>query len=166
MAKFTNRGIVILYQGMSLTEDVEKAILKVIAPFVHNNAKADVFQINANDLALAAAGQSSKVSGATIINFAKTEPEQKAADLIGISFGDVLKSNNSIRIAITLNGIVQKIKADPSDSSIALIRALKLATKPEFQIKVGIDTLSKYNIDSNTIRIIRDVLDANDIPHE
>ena len=45
MAKATNRGIVILYQGQSLTKDVEEAIVKIIAPFTDGNeGKADVFQ--------------------------------------------------------------------------------------------------------------------------
>lgn len=163
MAKATNRGIVILYQGQSLTKDVEEAILKIIAPFTYGNeGKADVFQLNANDLALAAAGQTQR--GKIIcLNVKSDTPEVKAADLIGITFEKQLKDEDPVLFVLRVSSVVNAAKNDGSDGSIALIRALKIAAKPGFSFSVGSEILEKYHLTSQALEIIRRVLKANDI---
>lgn len=166
MAKATNRGIVILYQGQSLTKDVEEAILKIIAPFTYGNeGKADVFQLNANNLALAAAGQAQR--GKLIyFNVKSDTPEVKAADLIGITFEKQLKDEDPILLVMRISSAINAAKNDGSDGSIALIRALKIAAKPGFSFSVGSEILEKYHLTSQALEIIRRVLKANDIPYE
>lgn len=166
MAKATNRGIVILYQGQSLTKDVEEAILKIIAPFMYGNeGKADVFQLNANNLALAAAGQAQR--GKLIyFNVKSDTPEVKAADLIGITFEKQLKDEDPILLVMRVSSAINAAKNDGSDGSIALIRALKIAAKPGFSFSVGSEILEKYHLTSQALEIIRRVLKANDIPYE
>lgn len=166
MAKATNRGIVILYQGQSLTKDIEEAILKIIAPFTYGNeGKADVFQLNANNLALAAAGQAQR--GKLIyFNVKSNTPEVKAADLIGITFEKQLKDEDPILLVMRISSAINAAKNDGSDGSIALIRALKIAAKPGFSFSVGSEILEKYHLTSQALEIIRRVLKANDIPYE
>ena len=166
MAKATNRGIVILYQGQSLTKDVEEAIVKIIAPFTYGNeGKADVFQLNANNLALAAAGQAQR--GKLIyFNVKSDTPEVKAADLIGITFEKQLKDEDPILLVMRISSAINAAKNDGSDGSIALIRALKIAAKPGFSFSVGSEILEKYHLTSQALEIIRRVLKANDIPYE
>ena len=166
MAKATNRGIVILYQGQSLTKNVEEAILKIIAPFTYGNeGKADVFQLNANNLALAAAGQAQR--GKLIyFNVKSDTPEVKAADLIGITFEKQLKDEDPILLVMRISSAINAAKNDGSDGSIALIRALKIAAKPGFSFSVGSEILEKYHLTSQALEIIRRVLKANDIPYE
>lgn len=166
MAKATNRGIVILYQGQSLTKNVEEAILKIIAPFMYGNeGKADVFQLNANNLALAAAGQAQR--GKLIyFNVKSDTPEIKAADLIGITFEKQLKDEDPILLVMRISSAINAAKNDGSDGSIALIRALKIAAKPGFSFSVGSEILEKYHLTSQALEIIRRVLKANDIPYE
>lgn len=166
MAKATNRGIVILYQGQSLTKDVEEAIVKIIAPFTYGNeGKADVFQLNANNLALAAAGQAQR--GKLIyFNVKSDTPEVKAADLIGITFEKQLKDEDPILLVMRISSVINAAKNDGSDGSIALIRALKIAAKPGFGFSVGSEILEKYHLTSQAIEIIRRVLTANNIPYE
>ena len=166
MAKATNRGIVILYQGQSLTKDVEEAIVKIIAPFTYGNeGKADVFQLNANNLALAAAGQAQR--GKLIyFNVKSDTPETKAADLIGITFEKQLKDEDPVLFVLRVSSVVNAAKNDGSDGSIALIRALKIAAKPGFSFSVGSEILEKYHLTSQAIEIIRRVLTANNIPYE
>ena len=166
MAKATNRGIVILYQGQSLTKNVEEAILKIIAPFTYGNeGKADVFQLNANDLALAAAGQVQR-SKLIYFNVKSDTPEVKAADLIGITFEKQLKDEDPILLVMRISSAINAAKNDGSDGSIALIRALKIAAKPGFSFSVGSEILEKYHLTSQALEIIRRVLKANDIPYE
>lgn len=166
MAKATNRGIVILYQGQSLTKNVEEAILKIIAPFAYGNeGKADVFQLNANDLALAAAGQVQR-SKLIYFNVKSDTPEVKAADLIGITFEKQLKDEDPILLVMRISSAINAAKNDGSDGSIALIRALKIAAKPGFSFSVGSEILEKYHLTSQALEIIRRVLKANDIPYE
>lgn len=166
MAKATNRGIVILYQGQSLTKNVEEAILKIIAPFAYGNeGKADVFQLNANDLALAAAGQVQR-SKLIYFNVKSDTPEVKAADLIGITFEKQLKDEDPILLVMRVSSAINAAKNDGSDGSIALIRALKIAAKPGFSFSVGSEILEKYHLTSQALEIIRRVLKANDIPYE
>ena len=166
MAKATNRGIVILYQGQSLTKNVEEAILKIIAPFAYGNeGKADVFQLNANDLALAAAGQVQR-SKLIYFNVKSDTPEVKAADLIGITFEKQLKDEDPILLVMRISSAINAAKNDGSDGSIALIRALKIAAKPGFSFSVGSEILEKYHLTSQAIEIIRRVLTANNIPYE
>lgn len=166
MAKATNRGIVILYQGQSLTKDVEEAILKIIAPFTYGNeGKADVFQLNANNLALAAAGQAQR--GKLIyFNVKSDTAEVKAADLIGITFEKQLKDEDPVLFVLRVSSVVNAAKNNGSDGSIALIRALKIAAKPGFSFSVGSEILEKYHLTSQALEIIRRVLKANDIPYE
>lgn len=166
MAKATNRGIVILYQGQSLTKDVEEAIVKIIAPFTYGNeGKADVFQLNANNLALAAAGQAQR--GKLIyFNVKSDTTEAKAADLIGITFEKQLKDEDPVLFVLRVSSVVNAAKNDVSDGSIALIRALKIAAKPGFSFSVGSEILEKYHLTSQAIEIIRRVLTANNIPYE
>ena len=166
MAKATNRGIVILYQGQSLTKDVEEAIVKIIAPFTYGNeGKADVFQLNANNLALAAAGQAQR--GKLIsLNVKSNTPEVKAADLIGITFEKQLKDEDPVLFVMRISSAINAAKNDGSDGSIALIRALKIAAKPGFSFSVGSEILEKYHLTSQALEIIRRVLKANDIPYE
>ena len=166
MAKATNRGIVILYQGQSLAKDVEEAILKIIAPFTYGNeGKADVFQLNANNLALAAAGQAQR--GKLIcLNVKSNTPEVKAADLIGITFEKQLKDEDPILLVMRISSAINAAKNDGSDGAIALIRALKIAAKPGFGFSVGSEILEKYHLTSQAIEIIRRVLTANNIPYE
>lgn len=166
MAKATNRGLVILYQGQSLTKDVEEAILKIIAPFTYGNeGKADVFQLNANNLALAAAGQAQR--GKLIyFNVKSDTPEIKAADIIGITFEKQLKDEDPVLFVLRVSSAVNAAKNDASDGSIALIRALKIAAKPGFSFSVGSEILEKYHLTSQALEIIRRVLKANDIPYE
>lgn len=166
MAKATNRGIVILYQGQSLTKDVEEAIVKIIAPFTYGNeGKADVFQLNANNLALAAAGQAQR--GKLIyFNVKSDTPEVKAADLIGITFEKQLKDEDPILLVMRISSAINAAKNNVSDGSIALIRALKIAAKPGFGFSVGSEILEKYHLTSQAIEIIRRVLTANNIPYE
>lgn len=166
MAKATNRGIVILYQGQSLTKDVEEAIVKIIAPFTYGNeGKADVFQLNANNLALAAAGQAQR--GKLIyFNVKSDTPETKAADLIGITFEKQLKDEDPVLFVLRVSSVINAAKNDGSDGSIALIRALKIAAKPGFSFSVGSEILEKYHLTSQAIEIIRRVLTANNIPYE
>lgn len=166
MAKATNRGIVILYQGQSLTKDVEEAIVKIIAPFTYGNeGKADVFQLNANNLALAAAGQAQR--GKLIyFNVKSDTPEVKAADLIGITFEKQLKDEDPVLFVLRVSSVVNAAKNDGSNGSIALIRALKIAAKPGFGFSVGSEILEKYHLTSQALEIIRRVLKANDIPYE
>ena len=166
MAKATNRGIVILYQGQSLTKDVEEAIVKIIAPFTYGNeGKADVFQLNANNLALAAAGQAQR--GKLIyFNVKSDTPEVKAADLIGITFEKQLKDEDPVLLVMRISSAINAAKNDGSDGSIALIRALKIAAKPGFSFSVGSEILEKYHLTSQAIEIIRRVLTANNIPYE
>lgn len=166
MAKATNRGIVILYQGQSLTKDVEEAIVKIIAPFTYGNeGKADVFQLNANNLALAAAGQAQR-SKLIYFNVKSDTPEAKAADLIGITFEKQLKDEDPVLFVLRVSSVVNAAKNDGSDGSIALIRALKIAAKPGFGFSVGSEILEKYHLTSQAIEIIRRVLTANNIPYE
>ena len=166
MAKATNRGIVILYQGQSLTKDVEEAIVKIIAPFTYGNeGKADVFQLNANNLALAAAGQAQR-SKLIYFNIKSDTPEAKAADLIGITFEKQLKDEDSVLFVLRVSSVVNAAKNNGSDGSIALIRALKIAAKPGFSFSVGSEILEKYHLTSQAIEIIRRVLTANNIPYE
>jgi acetylglutamate kinase len=166
MAKATNRGIVILYQGQSLTKDVEEAILKIIAPFTYGNeGKADVFQLNANNLALAAAGQAQR-SKLIYFNVKSDTPEVKAADLIGITFEKQLKDEDPILLVMRISSAINAAKNDGSDGSIALIRALKIAAKPGFSFSVGSEILEKYHLTSRALEIIRRVLKVNDIPYE
>lgn len=166
MAKATNRGIVILYQGQSLTKDVEEAILKIIAPFTYGNeGKADVFQLNANNLALAAAGQAQR-SKLIYFNVKSDTPEIKAADLIGITFEKQLKDEDPILLVMRISSAINAAKNDGSDGSIALIRALKIAAKPGFSFSVGSEILEKYHLTSRVLEIIRRVLTANNIPYE
>jgi acetylglutamate kinase len=166
MAKATNRGIVILYQGQSLTKNVEEAILKIIAPFTYGNeGKADVFQLNANDLALAAAGQVQR-SKLIYFNVKSDTPEVKAADLIGITFEKQLKDEDPILLVMRISSAINAAKNDVSDGSIALIRALKIAAKPGFSFSVGSEILEKYHLTSQALEIIRRVLTANNIPYE
>lgn len=166
MAKATNRGIVILYQGQSLTKDVEEAIVKIIAPFTYGNeGKADVFQLNANNLALAAAGQAQR--GKLIyFNVKSDTPEVKAADLIGITFEKQLKDEDPVLLVMRISSAINAAKNDGSDGSIALIRALKIAAKPGFSFSAGSEILEKYHLTSQAIEIIRRVLTANNIPYE
>ena len=166
MAKATNRGIVILYQGQSLTKDVEEAIVKIIAPFTYGNeGKADVFQLNANNLALAAAGQAQR--GKLIyFNVKSDTPEIKAADIIGITFEKQLKDEDPILLVMRISSAINAAKNNGSDGSIALIRALKIAAKPGFGFSVGSEILEKYHLTSQAIEIIRRVLIANNIPYE
>lgn len=166
MAKATNRGIVILYQGQSLTSDVEKAILQIIAPFTYGNeGKADVFQLNANNLALAAAGQAQR--GKLIyFNVKSDTPEIKAADLIGITFEKQLKDEDPVLFVLRVSSVVNAAKNDVSDDAVALIRALKIAAKPGFSFSVGSEILEKYHLTSQALEIIRRVLKANEIPYE
>lgn len=166
MAKATNRGIVILYQGQSLTKDVEEAILKIIAPFTYGNeGKADVFQLNANNLALAAAGQAQR--GKLIyFNVKSDTPEIKAADIIGITFEKQLKDEDPVLFVLRISSAVNAAKNDASDGAVALIRALKIAAKPGFSFSVGSEILEKYHLTSQALEIIRRVLKANDIPYE
>lgn len=166
MAKATNRGIVILYQGQSLTKDVEEAILKIIAPFTYGNeGKADVFQLNANNLALAAAGQAQR--GKLIyFNVKSDTPEIKAADIIGITFEKQLKDEDPVLFVLRISSAVNAAKNDVSDGAVALIRALKIAAKPGFSFSVGSEILEKYHLTSQALEIIRRVLKANDIPYE
>lgn len=166
MTKATNRGIVILYQGQSLTKDVEEAILKIIAPFTYGNeGKADVFQLNANNLALAAAGQAQR--GKLIyFNVKSDTPEVKAADLIGITFEKQLKDEDPVLFVLRVSSVVNAAKNDSSDGAVALIRALKIAAKPGFSFSVGSEILEKYHLTSQALEIIRRVLKANDIPYE
>lgn len=166
MAKATNRGIVILYQGQSLTKDVEEAILKIIAPFTYGNeGKADVFQLNANNLALAAAGQAQR--GKLIyFNVKSDTPEIKAADIIGITFEKQLKDEDPVFFVLRVSSAVNAAKNDASDGAVALIRALKIAAKPGFSFSVGSEILEKYHLTSQALEIIRRVLKANDIPYE
>lgn len=166
MAKATNRGLVILYQGQSLTKDVEEAILKIIAPFTYGNeGKADVFQLNANNLALAAAGQAQR--GKLIyFNVKSDTPEIKAADLIGITFEKQLKDEDPVFFVLRISSAVNAAKNDASDGAVALIRALKIAAKPGFSFSVGSEILEKYHLTSQALEIIRRVLKANDIPYE
>lgn len=166
MAKATNRGIVILYQGQSLTKDVEEAILKIIAPFTYGNeGKADVFQLNANNLALAAAGQAQR--GKLIyFNVKSDTPEIKAADIIGITFEKQLKDEDPVLFVLRVSSAVNAAKNDASDGAVALIRALKIAAKPGFSFSVGSEILEKYHLTSQALEIIRRVLKANDIPYE
>lgn len=166
MAKATNRGLVILYQGQSLAKDVEEAILKIIAPFTYGNeGKADVFQLNANNLALAAAGQAQR--GKLIyFNVKSDTPEVKAADIIGITFEKQLKDEDPVLFVLRVSSVVNAAKNDGSDGSIALIRALKIAAKPGFSFSVGSEILEKYHLTSQALEIIRRVLKANDIPYE
>ena len=166
MAKATNRGIVILYQGQSLTKDVEEAIVKIIAPFTYGNeGKADVFQLNANNLALAAAGQAQR--GKLIyFNVKSDAPETKAADLIGITFEKQLKDEDPVLFVMRISSAINAAKNNVSDGSIALIRALKIAAKPGFSFSVGSEILEKYHLTSQAIEIIRRVLTANNIPYE
>lgn len=167
MAKATNRGIVILYQGQSLTKDVEEAILKIIAPFMYGNeGKADVFQLNANDLALAAAGQVQRGKLICLNVKSVRTPEVKAADLIGITFEKQLKDEDPILLVMRISSAINAAKNDGSDGSIALIRALKIAAKPGFSFSVGSEILEKYHLTSRALEIIRRVLKANDIPYE
>ena len=163
MAKATNRGIVILYQGQSLTKDVEEAIVKIIAPFTYGNeGKADVFQLNANNLALAAAGQAQR--GKLIyFNVKSDTPEIKAADIIGITFEKQLKDEDPILLVMRISSAINAAKNDGSDGSIALIRALKIAAKPGFGFSVGSEILEKYHLTSQAIEIIRRVLTAKSI---
>lgn len=166
MAKTTNRGIVILYQGQSLTKDVEEAIVKIIAPFTYGNeGKADVFQLNANNLALAAAGQAQR-DKLIYFNVKSNTPEVKAADLIGITFEKQLKDKDPILLVMRISSAINAAKNDGSDGSIALIRALKIAAKPGFGFSVGSEILKKYHLTSQALEIIRRVLKANDIPYE
>lgn len=166
MAKATNRGIVILYQGQSLTKDVEEAIVKIIAPFTYGNeGKADVFQLNANNLALAAAGQAQR-SKLIYFNVKSDTPEAKAADLIGITFEKQLKDEDPVLFVLRVSSVINAAKNDGSDGSIALIRALKIAAKPGFSFSVGSEILEKYHLTSQAIEIIRRVLTANNIPYE
>lgn len=166
MAKATNRGIVILYQGQSLTKDVEEAIVKIIAPFTYGNeGKADVFQLNANNLALAAAGQAQR-SKLIYFNVKSDTPETKAADLIGITFEKQLKDEDPVFFVLRVSSVINAAKNNGSDGSIALIRALKIAAKPGFSFSVGSEILEKYHITSQAIEIIRRVLTANNIPYE
>lgn len=166
MAKATNRGIVILYQGQSLTKEVEEAIVKIIAPFTYGNeGKADVFQLNANNLALAAAGQAQR-SKLIYFNVKSDTPEVKAADLIGITFEKQLKDEDPILLVMRISSAINAAKNDGSDGSIALIRALKIAAKPGFGFSVGREILEKYHLTSQAIEIIRRVLTANNIPYE
>ena len=166
MAKATNRGIVILYQGQSLAKDVEEAILKIIAPFTYGNeGKADVFQLNANNLALAAAGQAQR-SKLIYFNVKSDTPEVKAADLIGITFEKQLKDEDPILLVMRISSAINAAKNNGSDGSIALIRALKIAAKPGFGFSVGSEILEKYHLTSQAIEIIRRVLTANNIPYE
>ena len=166
MAKATNRGIVILYQGQSLTKDVEEAIVKIIAPFTYGNeGKADVFQLNANNLALAAAGQAQR--GKLIyFNVKSDTTETKAADLIGITFEKQLKDEDPVLFVMRISSAINAAKNNVSDGSIALIRALKIAAKPGFSFSVGSEILEKYHLTSQAIEIIRRVLTANNIPYE
>lgn len=166
MTKATNRGIVILYQGQSLTKDVEEAILKIIAPFTYGNeGKADVFQLNANNLALAAAGQAQR--GKLIyFNVKPDTPEVKAADLIGITFEKQLKDEDPVLFVLRVSSVVNAAKNDSSDGAVALIRALKIAAKPGFSFSVGSEILEKYHLTSQALEIIRRVLKANEIPYE
>lgn len=166
MAKATNRGLVILYQGQSLTKDVEEAILKIIAPFTYGNeGKADVFQLNANNLALAAAGQAQR--GKLIyFNVKSDTPEIKAADIIGITFEKQLKDEDPVLFVLRISSAVNAAKNDVSDGAVALIRALKIAAKPGFSFSVGSEILEKYHLTSQALEIIRRVLKANDIPYE
>lgn len=166
MAKATNRGLVILYQGQSLTKDVEEAILKIIAPFTYGNeGKADVFQLNANNLALAAAGQAQR--GKLIyFNVKSDTPEVKAADLIGITFEKQLKDEDPVLFVLRVSSAVNAAKNDASDGAVALIRALKIAAKPGFSFSVGSEILEKYHLTSQALEIIRRVLKANDISYE
>lgn len=166
MAKATNRGIVILYQGQSLTKDVEEAILKIIAPFTYGNeGKADVFQLNANNLALAAAGQAQR--GKLIyFNVKSDTPEIKAADIIGITFEKQLKDEDPVLFVLRVSSAVNAAKNDASDGAVALIRALKIAAKPGFSFSVGSEILEKYHLTSQALEIIRRVLKANDISYE
>lgn len=166
MAKAINRGIVILYHGQSLTKEVEEAIVKIIAPFIYGNeGKAEVFQLNANNLALAAAGQAQR--GKFIYVNAKSDtPEVKAADLIGITFEKQLKDEDPILLVMRISSAINAAKNDGSDGSIALIRALKIAAKPGFGFSVGSEILEKYHLTSQAIEIIRRVLTANNIPYE
>ena len=166
MAKTTNRGIVILYQGQSLTKDVEEAIVKIIAPFTYGNeGKADVFQLNANNLALAAAGQAQR-DKLIYFNVKSNTPEVKAADLIGITFEKQLKDEDPVLFVMRISSAINAAKNDGSDGSIALIRALKIAAKPGFGFSVGSEILKKYHLTSQALEIIRRVLKANDIPYE
>ena len=167
MAKATNRGIVILYQGQSLTKDVEEAILKIIAPFTYGNeGKADVFQLNANNLALAAAVQAKRIKLIYSDVKSVSTPEVKAADLIGITFEKQLKDGDPILLVMRVSSAINAAKNDGSDGSIALIRALKIAAKPGFSFSVGSEILEKYHLTSQALEIIRRVLKANDIPYE
>ena len=163
MAKATNKGIVILYQGQSLTKEVEEAIVKIIAPFTYGNeGKADVFQLNANNLALAAAGQAQR---GKLIYF-NVKPDVKAADLIGITFEKQLKDEDPILLVMRISSAINAAKNDGSDGSRALIKALKIAAKPDFGFSVGSEILEKYHLTSQAIEIIRRVLKANGIPYE
>lgn len=167
MAKFTNRGIVILYQGMALTSDVEEALLQVIAPFVHSGSKADIFQLNSSDIAIAAASKAvdnGKIK--VVVSPEQTTPENEAAKLIGVTFEDSLKTKNPIIFALRLVEAIQYCVGNPSDTAVATLRALKLAAKPGFIISVDSKELKKYNITSKMLDVIRNVLTAKGISYE
>ena len=167
-ANFTNRGIVILYYGQKVTPDIEKAILKVIAPFMYGNkSKADVFQLDSSNLAIAAAGKAINDKSIVIDFTPKVKsPESAAADLIGLTFEEQLKTENPIILATAVSEGINKIAHSAKESDIAFLKALKLVVKPGFQLSVGSETLEKYNLTSQAIQTIRTVLKYKGIPYE
>lgn len=166
MAKFQNRGIVILYQGQAVPEDVEAAILQIIAPLTGSKrSKADIFQLDAADIAQASATRILNTPHATI-HFDIKSPEIEAANLIGIAFEDSLKTGNPIIFTLKLIESVEYAKNNINDATTATLRALKLAAKPGFAYAVGSDTLTKYHLGSEMISAIRAVLTAKRIPYE
>lgn len=166
MAKFQTRGIVILYQGQAAPEDVEAVISQIIAPLTGSKkSKADIFQLDAADIAQASATRILNIPQATI-RFDAKSPEIEAANLIGIAFEDSLKTDNPILFTLKLVESVEYAKNNINDATTATLRALKLAAKPGFAHIVGSDTLTKYHLGSEMISAIRTVLTANGIPYE
>lgn len=168
-AKFSNKGIVILYQGQGITPDVEEAILHIIAPFVHNKSKADVFQLNSSDFAIAAAGATIKNGKTITIDFTpktQTSPEEEAAKVVGLMFEKQLKTEDPIVLAIAVASTIDVIAHSARDTDIALLRALKLVVKPGFPLIVGSDILEKYNLNASAIQTIRTVLKTRSIINE
>lgn len=164
-AKFQNRAIVVLYQGQALTQDVKAALLQVMAPFVHDLTKCDMFQLDSTDLAVAATGKALK---SVTINFTPkvTTPETEAAKLLGITFEKTLKTGNSVLLTLQLITTLQNCIDNPSDTSTAILRALKLAAKPSFFISADSNELQKYNLTAQAVEVIRNVLKAKGIDYE
>lgn len=166
MAKYQNRAVVILYEGAQLTDDVEEALLKIVAPFTGRaKSRANILQLDANDIASAIAGKVI-TEKPKVIQFGVKTPESEAAALVGLTFEDELKSQNPVGLAIAIYNAVSHAKANATDSSVALLRALKLVSKAGFSFQVGNTTLEKYYLTAGNLQVIRDVLRAQGIAYE